>query len=105
MKLTFLAAAISLTLATGVSADPSSSAAEPHGLVENGIVINGAYFNGAYFNGRTFNGIVINGAYFNGFRVNGMRFNGLTLQGRSVATDHSQTSNPFIGLDKAPLGQ
>ena len=92
MKRTSLFAA--LVLATGMSLGSIAAAERPAqtNLVDNGLNLNGIVFNGLNINGRHLNGIALNGRYFNGLKWNG-------------ATPRAAATNPFLGLDQAPLGQ
>ncbi len=107
MKRTSLFAA--LVLATGMSLGSIAAAERPaqtnlvdNGLNLNGIVINGFALNGWHLNGIVFNGLNINGRRLNGIALNGRYFNGLKWNG---ATPRAAATNPFLGLDQAPLGQ
>ena len=117
MKRTSLFAA--LVLATGMSLGSIAAAERPaqtnlvdNGLNLNGIVINGLNLNGIVINGFALNGWHLNGIVFNGLNINGRRLNGIALNGRffnglkwNGATPRAAATNPFLGLDQAPLGQ
>lgn len=117
MKRISLFAAVALAAGMSLSSTATAEPTAQSNLVDNGINLNGAVFNGINLNGIVINGFALNGWHPNGLSINGLHFNGKRLNGFALnghyfngfrvneVTPQAAATNPFLGLDQAPLGQ